>query len=164
MNKEIFKKEIGKLIKLFPEKQIEPSIYFAMLSDIPDTIFVQAVKKLIKTQTEINKSTNLIALIIKYAKDQNKINTAEAWQEVLTHIQTKGCQALPNFSNKLITKAVNSIGGMHAIGMCSYQELDWKRKSFCSVLQELQEKNDDNFSIENKKVLKIGQDIGKIES
>ena len=110
MNVAIFKKGIGLLAVAFPEKDMMADLSWQLLKDLTDEQFIKAIKLILLTEKQINKATNIIALIRERALTTEKKLPGEAWREVLSEISKTGSWGKPKFSDPLIQKAVEAVG------------------------------------------------------
>ena len=63
MNRQIFNRGYLILTKVFQDKSLDAEIMWDYLCDLSDDEFKNAIDEIIDTVTEVNKSTNIIALI-----------------------------------------------------------------------------------------------------
>lgn len=110
MNVGIFKKGMGLLAMAFPEKDMMVDFSWQLLKDLTDEQFITAIKLILVTEKQINRATNIIALIREKALTTDKKLSGEAWQEVLVEISKTGSYGIPKFSDPLIKKAVDAVG------------------------------------------------------
>ncbi len=63
LNRNTFKKGIAIIASTFPEKEIQAEIAYECLKDLTDEQFMKSIMVILKTEIEIKKSTNIMALI-----------------------------------------------------------------------------------------------------
>lgn len=106
----IFKKGMAVLAAIFPEKEIMADISWECLKDLSDEDFIRSIKTILLLEKQINKATNVIALIREKAISKEPKLPGEAWGEVMNQITSVGSYGSPVFSDDIIDKAVGSIG------------------------------------------------------
>ena len=67
MDNKSFKQGMAILVKIFPDKEIDPDVMWVYLKDLRNEDFSKAIDRIVMTTKDINKATNLIALIRDYA-------------------------------------------------------------------------------------------------
>lgn len=132
-----FELGIKKLIAVAPEKQIEFDVFFSLLKHIPNDIFIRAIDEICLSVRDINKSTNLIALIQGYYEKETQIIPEEAWLEVLDEIRRTGWNNQPIFSDYKIMKAINANGGWRKL--CASEEINWDKKRFIASYEDFKD-------------------------
>lgn len=153
MTEEVFKKGLSVLAVQFPEKNFDASIMWDFLKDLTDEQYMLAINKIITTQKEINRATNIVALIREQGLVKDREIPAEAWSAVLKEVSRTGSYGVPKFSNPLITRAVECIGWRN---ICLSENPGIERAHFLKIYEQLQ--NRENL----KEVSKIGH-IGAAE-
>lgn len=72
------------LIRLFPEKQIDPEALYEVLKDLDDKAFEKGFKTLINESIKIDASTNIVAIIRENAKSTRAFrDTTPDWMKEL---------------------------------------------------------------------------------
>jgi hypothetical protein len=133
MQKQTFKRGMGILAKSFPEKEMDFDILWSLLFDLKDDDFIKAIGSLIATKTEINRATNIIALIREFAEEK-KATAGEAWGEVLREVGRVGSWGIPKFSDPLIQSAVECVGWQ---AICSSEEIMIERAHFLKIYDSI---------------------------
>ena len=111
MKKETFDIGYVLLVKSFQDKQMDKGILWEFLKDLTDEEFSKAIKEIISSTDEINKSTNVVAMIRTKALCGEQKTAGEAWEEVLNLVQRIGSYSYPSyFSSEAVKKSVNAIG------------------------------------------------------
>lgn len=77
MKFDTFKKQILILSCVFPNRKIDPEIYFEFWKDLDDEVFERAVDKFIRKTPTLFPDTNIIAEIIAGCKNKNHFDTWE---------------------------------------------------------------------------------------
>lgn len=132
-----FKKGMGLLVKAFPEKENDYDLMWEFLQDLEDEDFIKAISKIVITTKDINRATNMIALIRESALPEN-ILAGEAWAEVLKEISKTGSWGKPQFNDPLIVRAVECIGWKN---MCMSENIAIERAHFLKVFDSLSARN-----------------------
>ena len=140
MNKITAIKGITILAKAFPDKEIDADIILSYCSDISDSSFLNAIDRIILNYTEINKSTNLVALIRHNSVKENLYPAELAWADVLKEAKRCGARRefgwlcekqaaehKPVFPNKASERATEVIGWQN---ICLKDDLSYDRKCF----------------------------------
>ena len=70
MTFETFKYQITILSSVFPNRRIDPEVYFEFWKDLDDERFAWAISNFIKNTPVLYPDTNIIALIRDYAKER----------------------------------------------------------------------------------------------
>lgn len=133
MQKQVFKRGMAILAKNFPEKFMDYDMLWSFLFDLTDEAFMKAIGNLIVSKCEINKATNMIALIRELAEEK-KATAGEAWAEVLREIGRVGSWGKPKFSDPLIQDAVDCIGWN---SICSSEEIMIERAHFLKIYDSI---------------------------
>src|SRR3990167_5271256 len=110
MNKKVFEEGIFILGRQFPEKTIDASILWTFLQDLTGEQYISAIKEIVSSTDQINKATNIIAVIRSKAICGNQKLAGEAWAEVLKQVSRIGSYGQPKFSSEAIRKSVEAIG------------------------------------------------------
>ena len=124
-------------MSVFPEKQIDPDMYFELLGHIPDDVFIKAVNNVCTSVTEVNKSTNIIALINEFFINNNGLSSEEAWEIVISAIKKYGYLRIPEFEDDKIMRAINVNGGWKRL--CASEEINWDKKRFIDTYKDFKE-------------------------
>lgn len=109
MKIQTFRQGVAIFVRHFPEKSFSAEILWLYLKDLEDSKFISAINKIVMTKLEINRATNIIALIRSHALPDD-MTAPEAWNEVLKEVRRVGSWGIPSFSLVEITKAVDCIG------------------------------------------------------
>lgn len=143
MQEKTFKKGLAILVKSFPDKQFDYDIMWQFLSDIEDNIFIDSIAKVVLEKNDINKATNIVAIIREYSQPENTV-AGEAWGEVLKLVGSVGSWGKPKFSDEVIQRAVDSIG-WYAI--CASENIAIERAHFLKVYEAVDKrKKHENIS------------------
>lgn len=149
MTKDAFQKGIAVLIATFPEKEIIAEITYQCLKDLSDEQFLRAIVLILKTEKQINKATNIIALIREKALVRDQKLPGEAWLEVRKKIMGVGSYGTPTFKESLIQKAVEIMGWRN---LCLSENQMADRAHFLKIYDTLINREEKNI-LEGKKVL-----------
>jgi hypothetical protein len=136
MKKQTFDKGMAVFVKQFPEKLIDMDIAWQYLSDLGDQVFLGAISKIVMTKQDVNRSTNLIALVREFAIPEIP-QAGEAWGEVLRKIQTVGSYGAPQFSSQVIQKAVDCIGWKT---LCMSENIAIERAHFLKIYETFEKR------------------------
>lgn len=135
MRKETYLKGIKALMTAFKDKDIDPAFMWNYLSDIQDDRFLHAINMLIMNSKDINKATNIIALIREYSRPD--IDRAEdAWSMVCNAAKSRGFNAGHGFDDEIMIRAINSVG-WHDICFTDYERLAFVRKNFIDAYKAI---------------------------
>ena len=159
MNKETLKQGIYLLGRQFPEKTIDAQILWEFVKDLTDEQYMKAVMDIVATQTDINRATNIIALIRDRALTRALPTAAEAYGEVQRAIVKIGSYGCPQFSIPIIRKTVDSIGWRN---LCLSETPGVERGQFMRMYEAFLAREKDNVICEPLKAL-IGNTIHKME-
>ena len=112
-------------------------IYFAALSDLTIRQVNDAVMQHIKSTDTAASFFPKPAEIIKraFGSDEDGKRRIEdranmAWSVILGKISSIGSYGNLEIEDKQALAAVKGIGGWQALCMCTYEQLDWKKKEF----------------------------------
>lgn len=133
MEQKIFKQGMALLVKSFPDKECDYDVMWEFLQDLEDEDFLKAISKIIMTTRDINRATNLIALIREFAIPEDK-TAGEAWGEVLSQIHSIGSYGSPIFKDQSITNCVNSIGWRN---LCLSENIAIERAHFLKMYEAI---------------------------
>jgi len=110
MNKQVFEEGIFVLGRQFPEKVFDAQILWDFLKDLTDEQYIRAIQDIVSSTDQINKATNIIAIIRSKALCDNQKLAGEAWAEVLQQVSKTGSYGVPKFSSEAIKKSVEAVG------------------------------------------------------
>jgi hypothetical protein len=133
MQKQTFKRGMAILAKNFPEKFMDYDMLWSFLFDLTDEAFMKAIGNLIISKCEINKATNMIALIREFAEEKS-LTAGEAWAEVLCEVKRVGSWGNPKFKDGLVQKAVDCIGWQ---AICSSESIMVERAHFLKIYDSI---------------------------
>jgi len=135
---------IALLSALYPERKTDPAMieaYYAILSDI-DIELLKAATLQIAASPETNFFPRAAAIraaafaLVETASGTP--NADDAWDEVMKAIGKFGMYRKPEFSDPLIQKALDGIGGWRTLCMSDESETSYTRdafkKSFAAML------------------------------
>lgn len=137
-SKEVFQKGMGLLQATFPDKALDLDVYWELLGDIDDGVFLLAIKDLCSTTREIYPNTNMIALIREKGMSRNKLTAGEAWAVVLGEVSRTGSYGYPRFDDPIVAKAVDCIGWRT---ICLSTMIGVERSHFIKVYDQLKERD-----------------------
>lgn len=164
MTKNTFKKGLALLAASFPEKEIQADIIYACLQDLTDEQYIKAIVDILRTEKQINRATNLTAIIREKALTKDTKLPGEAWLEVHKQILSVGSYNKPNFKDPLIKKVVEIMGWRN---LCLSENQVADRAHFLKIYETLVSRDEQNtlkgkelISIEGQK--RIGQLINNI--
>jgi len=157
-------KEFAKIMMLLNEtfvgnqnisKQII-DVYFRALErfDISD------IKRLANNfvNTWDKKFLPLPANFIKELDGTKEDQTLEVWQYVLSQISSKGIRNCK--FDTATTNAINSVGGIEAIGLLDRDKLTFKQKDFCRAY-EVTEKREEQKEIGSQRLKELNDNLVK---
>ena len=147
LNKEYFSKAMSFLVKAFPEKDFDFDILWCFLNDLEPTQLSSSIARIICNKQEINKSTNMVALIRDNAFFCDEKNTAEAWSEVMKAIGKFGGYEYPKFSSETIKNAVDCIGWKC---LCNSENIAIERAHFFKVYESYLQRQKNNYVVDEK--------------
>ena len=140
MRREQFNRAIAVLVKAFPDKEFDIDVLWCFLQDLHPRQLEKAIVKIVASTVEINRSTNITALIRQHVFDED-LTAGEAWGEVLAEISRTGSYGTPRFSSPIIKKAVDCIGWQ---SMCLSENISVERAHFFRVFENLVRKDHQN--------------------
>jgi len=108
MDKRTFSEAIKRIIVLFPDKDLPVTLMWDYLNDLSDRDFIRAVDAVILNSEQINKATNLIAVIRKYANEADGYTAELAWEDVLTAARSFGAPV--RIKNDAMAHALRCVG------------------------------------------------------
>lgn len=106
----MFEQGVFILGRQFPEKVFDVPILWDFLQDLTNEQYINAIKEIVSSTDEINKATNIIAIIRSKALCNDQKTAGEAWAEVLGQVNKVGSYGQPKFSSGAIQKSVEAIG------------------------------------------------------
>lgn len=121
------------IVKTFPDKDCDYEVMWEFLKDLDGDSFLKSISNIIMTKNDINKATNMIALIRENAIPKG-LTAGEAWAEILEKISSVGSWGYPKFANPLINEAVSCIGWR---SMCMSENISIERAHFLKVFESL---------------------------
>ena len=155
MDYNIFMRGMALLVKSFPEKDTDMDVMWEFLQDLESDDFMSAVSKIVMTNQEINRATNLIALIRDFAMPEDS-SAGEAWSKVLGGISSVGSYGYPKFDDELIDRCVSCIGWRN---MCMSENIAIERAHFFKVYETLSRRKRTEVLTVNHDVKKLITDI-----
>ena len=138
MNKKIFEEGIFVLARQFTEKMFDAQILWPFLKDLTDEQFTSAITKILTTTKDINKATNIIALVREFALQKEELLAGEAWENVLSEIHRVGNWREPVFKNTLVKKTVECIGWDN---LCLSENIMIERAHFLKIYDQLKDRH-----------------------
>lgn len=63
LSQQVFEKSVLLILTSFPNRKIEPVVYYELLKDLDDESFLKATVELCKDHVELYPDTNLVALL-----------------------------------------------------------------------------------------------------
>jgi hypothetical protein len=147
------------LVKAFPNQNVDSEIIFNYCSDLTDEQFSQAIDMIIMTETEINKATNMVALIRSKSKLKDYYPAEAAWANVL-HVARYGGE----FLNRATELAVSAVGWDN---IRLKEDLSYERAFFVRAYNsaiEFTQKNENFKLIDNNMKKLVGGLCEKIGS
>lgn len=143
MDSKTFKDKIGLLIRVFPEKEMDVEIMWEFLKDLSNDEFSRAVSMVIIKAENVNKATNMIALIRKYSKDDGYL-AEQAWTDVLNAAREIGFYGKPVFKNEATRKATECITWGT---ICHKEDLSYERAVFIKAYNNFHEQCNNEESL-----------------
>lgn len=159
MSHDVFKRGMALLVKAFPDKEMDYDILWQFTEDLEDLAFMQSVSRLIMTSPNINRATNLVALIREGAVPEDE-TAGQAWGEVLQKISSVGSWGKPEFSSPLIKQAVEGVGWKD---MCMSENISMERAHFLKIYEALLKRKRTTDLVCNNVDRICADVIGKIE-
>jgi len=98
------------------------------------------------------------AHFIKEIEGTKEDNSLEVWQYVLSQISSKGIRNCK--FDTATTNAINSVGGIEAIGLLDRDKLTFKQKDFCRAY-EVTEKREEQKEIGNQRLKELNDNLVK---
>lgn len=157
MHLKTFEQGMALFVKSFPDKPFDSDVMWEFLQDLDDADFLKAVAQIVMTNKDINRATNLVALIREIAIPLNE-TAGEAWGIVLKNIQTIGSYGRPNFEDPCISKAVDCIGWRN---LCLSENIAIERAHFLKIYESLENRSRKQQLTQSHDVNKLIQDITK---
>jgi len=157
MEKQTFKKGMAILAKGFPDKIMDYDLMWEYLYDLSDADFLKSISFLVESKYEINKATNMIAVIRNLAMPKNKL-AGEAWGEVIKQIGKVGSWGTPVFSDPLIRRAVDCLGWSC---LCSSEDIMVERAHFLKIYESIVERNKMDLISNSPQILNITKEVVK---
>lgn len=161
MKAETYNIGIAKLAKAFMDRKIDGEFMWEYLRDIDCAKFLKAIDKIIMTSDQVNKATNLIALIRRHATDDGYI-AEQAWTDVLSEARRVGLQGKPFFKNEATRKAVECITWRT---ICLSEDLGFDRGVFIRAYNNFvaqEQKNESLLAVEGPVKDMIGNLVKKV--
>lgn len=156
MDKKTFKRGLALLSEAFPNRIMNPDIYWEILKDIANDNFIYSVNKIIKCDKELFPNTNLMAVIRANSVQEEKLLSGEAWQVVLKEVSRIGSYGTPVFEDKLIERSVNALGWKN---ICLSENQIADRAHFMKIYDTMQDRERNNKICGN--VTKLIESINK---
>lgn len=125
---------IATIVKAFPSAQVDPDLWWAMLSDLKDEDMLRAVFRVIRSVRDVYPGTNWIALIREQAAKDDSPGVGEALAEVRREIDRVGHVGTPKWSHPRIGRAVEAIGWR---AMCCSESPATERAHFIRVYESI---------------------------
>ena len=157
MDQKVFKKGLALFVKSFPDKVFDTDVMWEFLQDLEDEDFLMAVSKIVMTTKDINRATNLVALIRETAIPLNE-TAGEAWGIVLKNIQSVGSYGKPEFKDPCISRAVECIGWKN---LCLSENIAIERAHFLKIYENLENRSRQQQLTKSHDVKKLIKDITK---
>lgn len=142
LDKKVFKKGIGALIQVFPNRKIESAVYWTFLHDLTTNEFKKGITRIITEAKEIYPDTNLIALIRDKAKVPERKSAFEAWQIVQQQIIRVGSYGYPVINDALIMRAIGIVDWYR---ICKSERPEIERAHFLKVYEQLVKREQESF-------------------
>lgn len=134
----VFRQEVdGELVKL----------YYSVLSHVDVELFKIAAKEVIANETFFPKPAQLKDMINKLAcKQAGLVSAEEAWAEVQSRLGG-GRDHTPEFSNELILKSVNAIGGWRNLSNYPLDDFKTIRPQFMKMYNSYLTRTKEDFAL-----------------
>ena len=129
MDQKIFKQGMAIFVKSFPDKVFDTDVMWEFLQDLEDEDFLEAISKIVMSTKEINRATNLIALIREFAIPED-MTAGESWGQVLKQIQSVGSYNRPSFKDQITSDCVDFIGWRN---LCMSENISIERAHFLKM-------------------------------
>lgn len=144
MTDEHYRAIMGTLIDAYPDAQIPDderlSIYRAAFVHLPGDVFAAAVKRAIGDLKWFPTVAELREFARAYMQITGALPTAGiAWEQARRACNTlaPGIREQVEYPTPLIAEVVRRMGGPRTIALCAIEQLDWKRREFQSLYDEL---------------------------
>lgn len=140
MNKDILEQGVFILGRQFPEKSFDVKILWEFLRDLTDKQYMSSIKEIVASKEEVNKATNIIAMIRNKALCNDLKTAGEAWAIVLRAVSKIGSYGVPKFIDPSTQKSVDAIGWRN---ICLSENPMVERAHFLKIYETiaLREKN-----------------------
>jgi len=158
MKKQVFDKGLSVLAMQFPEKVFDAGIMWDFLKDLTDEQYGSAIKEIVASSENINKATNIIAVIRSKAICRATLTAGEAWGEVMRQVSKVGSYNIPKFSSVVIQKCVDAIGWRN---ICLSEMPAVERAHFLKIYDVISERNKNRVLSDPVKLL-IGNTVNQI--
>lgn len=142
MTKDTFAKGMTLLKEAFPNKKINPQVYYEVLRDLTDDQFIGAVKTICNEHQTMFPDDNLMAIIRARASGTQKDIGLIAWGLVRQAISRHGAYSTVTFEIEGVNRAINMMGGWIKLCAMTIEEEPFRRKDFLE-LHEIACRNDD---------------------
>ena len=133
MDNKTFKQGMATLVKVFPDKDVDFDTTWEYLKDLKNDDFLKAINSIVMTCKDINRATNMIALIRDHAIPED-LSAGEAWLKVMKAISSIGSYGRPQFENELIDKSVASVGWRN---LCMSENISVERAHFLKIYESI---------------------------
>lgn len=181
MTKEIFSKGLAILmscVKDFPLDSQKTEVWYMLLKNIPDEVYLNAIKNIAQSTKDIYPGTNIVAMIREQTQPNIEAEAALAYAKVERAFKKAGIYSSVCFDDPVIHGVMFVMGGDKAwIDYCDLEaeEVKWWRKDFERLYPQLHAKIysgelrppksfsglweiDPHASVESKQPMMIGED------
>jgi len=141
MIKQTFDTGMRILVGTFPEKSFDMKVFWEMLKDLDDKLYIFAIKDICSTISEIYPNTNIIALIRDKALNRGNITAGEAWAIVLSSVSSIGGYGTPRFEDDIIARTVECVGWKD---ICRSTKIGIERAHFIKAFEQLKTRDSKN--------------------
>lgn len=133
MTKTTFKKGMTiftACIKDFPLDKDKAAVWFRLLKDMPDELFLEAVHRVCQTEKNIYPGTNIVAMIRESTGGMSiDASAALAWEKAYGALISHGNNSVV-FDDPIIHAVIYNLGGWIKFCEMMSSDMKWWRKDF----------------------------------
>ena len=158
MQRVTFNSGMAAIARFFPEKSIDLEIAWEYLKDMTDDQFMNAINIIMKDEKDINKASNIIAIIRHAGLKPLMLEAGEAWAVVLKAVSKIGSYGQPKFKDEAIGKAVECIGWRN---ICLSETIGVERAHFMKIYETLKTRKEKESVIGDSGIKQLTSDVVK---
>lgn len=122
---------------MFQGLSIKPAIWYELLRDIQDEMFLVAIRKIVNDVKDVYPGTNMVAMIREACKQEKVPCLADACNQVWPHLFRK------EKVHPLVEKCIKAAGGYHNFN----ENYDYAMRTFMRIYQDAKETQIDPLRI-----------------